>query len=428
MNSFSEFITKYSADALDAVLVQDSKTKILEAGKKFLSFKFDGAKTVKVFILKTSGLGNYKRGNEGDTANGYANYTGTQAGGDGYPVGGLHGEWESFELQWDRATQLRIDAISNEQEAGLLIGNAITQFDRTAVVPEMDALRFSYIASQANATLGNLIVNDAPSILNDSTGIIHKFNAAFQYLTENAVPVEDQIIYVTPAIMTMIRNTAELQKWLTQQDYRYGDITFTIDAYMGRPITEVTPDKFVTDVVAGSNGFYAGTNSKAINFIIMSRKAAIPYVKLVTTKVFEPGMVQDFDGWKVNYHVFHGCFVPREKVPAIYVSLSANAGTQYSGILRLALVSGAADTQWVLNGAYTLPAGKMGTVVYSATAFTLNTTYAIDGTTIKSVAIGQTVTESAAITSASKYYFALLDANGLAVATSNGQINLPVHA
>lgn len=425
-NELLERITKYATSGLDSVLAVESASRLLEEGKKWVRFEFTGAKKVKIGTLVTSGLANYSRANEGTTAAGYVEYTGGENG-DGYKRGDTKLKWTEYELQWDRAIQLLIDEISDEQDAGLVIGNALTELNRTQVVPEIDTLRFSYIASCANATLGNLVVGDTPTALNDSTGIIHKFNVGFEWLKEHSVPEEDEIIYVNPTIMTLIRNTAELQKWITQAEYKVGKVTFTIQEYMGRPIETVVSDRFVTNVIAGANGTYAGTNSKAINFMIVSKKAVIPFVKIQNVKTFDPKVVQDSDAWKVDYHIFHGCIIPVEKIPAIYVSLSTNSGNTVTNLLSVALDSGAANTQWVFKHGYTNPSGKLGTIVYSSSEFTLNSTYTIDGTNIKSVADGDIITESAAITDQTTgYYFAMLDGLGVCIAKSPAIVKLPV--
>ena len=425
-NNFSEFITKFSQTALDTVFAQESMSRLLEGGKKWVKFEFKNAQTVKIARLTTDGLSNYKRSNNGNTGAGYINYTGGENG-DGYHRGGSTFDWEEFTLQWDRGTQFMVDNIDDEEEAGLVVGNLITEFNRTMVVPEIDAMRFSFIASKGNATLGNL-VTETPTATNDSTGIIHRFNAAFEYLKNMSVPDGDQLIFVNPSIMTLIRNTPELAKFITQGDYKQGNITFTIEKYMGRPIQVVNSDRFITNAVAGSNGYYASATSKLINFMVVSSRAVVPFVKVKNIKTFNPSVVQNSDSWIVDYRIYHGIFIPQNKVPGIYVSVSTTAGTTVSSLLRVALVAGSVSTQWKFLHGYTNPAGLNGTVVYSANAFTLNATYTVDGSTIVALSDDQVVTESAAITADSKKYFAMLDGSGHCIAISDGEVNLPVLA
>ena len=68
-----------------------------------------------------------------------------------------------------------------------------------------------------------------------------KFNAAIEWLTEAESVAENQVFFVSPAAMTLVRNTTELQKKLTQDEYRSRTegVTFAITKYDGRIIEEV---------------------------------------------------------------------------------------------------------------------------------------------------------------------------------------------
>ena len=52
------------------------------------------------------------------------------------------------------------------------------------------------------------------AVVTNANQIIGKFNSAFEWLAEHEVPEEEQVIFVNPAVMTLIRNTDELKKLL----------------------------------------------------------------------------------------------------------------------------------------------------------------------------------------------------------------------
>ncbi len=240
MNSF-ELIEKYLPDAVDKYFVHDSKTAILEKGTKFIDVSFKETGYVKIASILMDGLSDYyqTQQNSVDFVNPanqrptdaeeafYAAYAGNVSSGsrDGFRIGGGDVSWEIFRLQWVRGKQFRIDYISNEETAGIIIGNALEEFHRLKVIPEVDAARFSVIADQAAVSLGNM----ESGAVSDNQ-IISKFNAAFEWLFEMGVPEEEQIIFVNTSIMTKIRNTTELTKFLTQSDYRSdAGIDFTVE-------------------------------------------------------------------------------------------------------------------------------------------------------------------------------------------------------
>ena len=126
-------ITKYMQNAIDTVFAEESKTRILENGSKFIDVNFKEAGYVKVMSLLTDGLSNYFRVNNGlgSSNNGYSAYPTL----DGYKVGDAQATWEIFQLQYDRGKQFRVDNMDNEETAGLIIGNLLTEFLRVKVVP-----------------------------------------------------------------------------------------------------------------------------------------------------------------------------------------------------------------------------------------------------------------------------------------------------
>lgn len=405
-------ITKYMQEAIDTVLTQEAKTNVLVNGSKFIDLNFKETGYVKVMSLLMDGLSDYYRVNNGlgSANNGYATYPSN----DGYKVGDTSAKWELFQLEYDRGRQFRVDNMDNEETAGLVIGNLLAEFLRTKVVPEVDAVRFSKMAKKCNVALGNLVSETI-----SANQIIGKFNGAFEWLFEHGVPEEEQVIFVSPSVMTLIRNTTELYKRLSQEEYRNADVTFTIEKYEGRQIIEVPSNRFFTGVVTTDNGYMPSANSYVINFMIASKKAVVPVVKLEKSKIWTPEQVQDFDGYKVNFRMYHDIIIPKNKVPAIYTSVSAVAGTTKTNLLSVALTK--VTTGYTLDAYYTTPVGLMGTVVRSATAFTLGNTYTTSATVV-AVDEGDTFTKFASETS---QYFALLDGNGKCIAVS-GSVTLPV--
>ena len=404
-------ITKYMQEAIDTVLTQEAKTNVLVNGSKFIDLNFKETGYVKVMSLLMDGLSDYYRVNNGlgSASNGYSTYPSN----DGYKVGDTSAKWELFQLEYDRGRQFRVDNMDNEETAGLVIGNLLAEFLRTKVVPEVDAVRFSKMAKKCNVALGNLVSETI-----NANQIIGRFNSAFEWLFEHGVPEEEQVIFVSPNVMTLIRNTTELYKRLTQDEYRNSDVTFTIEKYEGRQIIEVPSNRFFTGVVTTDNGYMPSENSYVINFMIASKKAVVPVVKLEKSKIWTPEQVQDFDGYKVNFRMYHDIIIPKNKVPAIYTSVSAVAGTSKTNLLSVALTK--VNSGYTLDAYYTTPVGLMGTVVRSATAFTLGNKYTTSSSVV-AVGEGDTFTK---FSSETAQYFALLDGSGKCIAIS-GSVTLP---
>lgn len=432
MNSF-ELIEKYLPESVDKYFAHDSKSVYLEKGTKFIDVSFKETGYVKIASILMDGLSDYyqtqqdsldflnpanTRPTAGEAPH-YAAYAGNVGSGqrDGFRIGGVDVSWEIFRLQWVRGKQFRIDYIANEETAGIVIGNALEEFHRVKVIPEVDVARFSFIADQASVSLGNMKTGAIAA-----NTIIGEFNTAFEWMFEHGVPEEEQIIFVSPTVMTLIRSTNEVYKILQQGDFKSeAGIDFTVEKYMGRPIIQVPSDRFFTNVLLTENGYRAQANSNVINYMIVSTKATVPVRKLEYNKVYGPELsgLAGFHGYLINYLLYHGIYVPRNKVPGIFVSVSATAATTKVNLLSIQTMPGAATNSWILRNYFTNPSGLRGTVVYSASALgNLGTTVTIDGTTVIAAQLGREVADSAS----ASYYFGLVDATGTLIAKTGAAV------
>jgi len=440
MNSF-ELIEKYLPKAIDKYFFEDAKTAILEQGSKFIDVKFDQTGYVKIASFLMDGLSDYyqtQMNSEGflspeaarpsDPAQ-YAAYAGNLASGarDGFALGNVSLQWEIFRLQWVRGKQFRIDYIADEETAGIIIGNAVEEFNRTKVIPEVDVCRFGIIADKASASLGNL-----KSETIDANEIIANFNGAFEWLAEHEVPEEEQIIFVNPSVMTLIRNTTELTKFLTQGDYKSpAGLDFTVEKYAGRPIIVVPSNRFFTLPLLTQNGYRAQSGSNVINYMVVSTKAVVPIRKLEWNKVYGPEMsgIAGFHGYLINYLLYHGVVIPKNKIVGCYVSVSSAAATTKVNTLAVDTRAGAVQYAWKVVNFYTSPAGLRGTLCYNkSAAFTLGATGIVPGTTenVNAVVLGQDITEAGGSVTA---YFGLVDDSGTVIATSGATpISVTQHA
>jgi len=248
--------------------------------------------------------------------------------------------------------------MDDEETAGLVIGALLDQFVRTKEVPEVDAYRLSKLYTLA---YNDQIIAETIS----ANTIIAKFNTAFEKFADLEIPEDEQVLFVSNQVMTLIRNTTELTRRIEQGDYRNpAGLTFSVMKYDGRPIIPVPERRFYTDYTFGDNGFAPVSGAKLMNFMLVHFNAALPIKKHEVLKVFGPEVVQDFDGFKLNHRLYHDIFVPLNKRVAIYVSVSGVDAL----ITPVAFKSteGAVQNGTVITGVYT--AGMRGQVKYLLTA------------------------------------------------------------
>ena len=123
-NSITLF-KKYT-DLLDEVYKNASVTSMLDGDMSLVQM---GANTNEIIIPKISmdGLADYSR-------NG------------GYVGGDVTLTNETVKFNYDRGRRFTVDAMDNEETAGVAFGKLSSEFIRTKVAPEMDAFRFAAYA------------------------------------------------------------------------------------------------------------------------------------------------------------------------------------------------------------------------------------------------------------------------------------------
>lgn len=385
-----ELITKWSSKAWDKVYKREAISSVLDGDKDLL--KFTGAKTVKIARFASSGLSDYRRPNAASDGvfggDGHDTSMGANKG-YGYQQGDASLIWEEFTIACDRAVQLRIELFDDEETDGLAVAAATTEVSRTQVIPEIDAYVFSKLASLAGT------VKTVDIALGNTLGVtgaaqpIYELNEGFLALAEAEVPETDQIVFCCNSFYNMLRNTPELVKTMRQTEYGE-NVKFTIGEYEGREIIAVPATRFRTLVKLLNGGYGWDANAKNINFIICAKSAVFHVTKYDKVRVFNPGVVQDFDGYKVNVRIYHDVFVPENKKPAIYACVSSTAYSAAKTSERT--IVGAASTtsskKVTLSDVTVLPNGNLvkGLVLCSSTSGAAGS-YPLVGEAIPSTAV-----------------------------------------
>ena len=92
---------------------------------------YNGGKEIKLPLVSTQGLADYDR----DA---------------GYSTGAVTFAYETYRMEQDRGRRFRLDAVDVDETAfALSAANVAGEFQRTRVIPEVDAYRYSKLASLA---------------------------------------------------------------------------------------------------------------------------------------------------------------------------------------------------------------------------------------------------------------------------------------
>lgn len=290
-------ITKFKAyiDKLDTVYQQASATSILDADADTVRM---GAKAGEFLIPKMSmdGLADYSRSS-------------------GYVKGDVTITYETKSCNYDRGRKFSVDAMDNEETAGIAFGKLASEFIRTKVVPEMDAFRFAKYASATG------VLSAAEATPTTGTAVLTALQTAVNAQDEAEVNVDGKILYITPTLLTLAKNVDTTKS------------KAILDRF--EKIITVPQTRFYTaiDMKDGTSsnetaGGYAGaTGGYKINFMIINRDAVIQFGKHTVNKVVSPEENQTDDGYMFFYRAYSIAETYENKVNGIYLNRDTTALT-----------------------------------------------------------------------------------------------------
>lgn len=283
-NAIEKF--KKYIDALDEVYKIGAVTSILDGNNKLVRM---GANANEIIIPKMSmdGLADY------DRANGYVN-------------GDVTLTNETVTFNYDRGRAFTVDAMDNEETAGVAFGQLSAEFIRTKVAPEIDAFRFATYAGVAD-------ILSASGDLASGTDTLTALIAAQNAMDEAEVPASSRILFITPTHYNEVMNVdttkskAVLDSFAQVIKVPQSRFYTAIDLYDGKGDGET------------AGHYVKSADGKNINFMVVEKSAAIQYQKHVVNKVVTPEENQSSDGWKFFYRAYGITDVYENKVKGIYL-------------------------------------------------------------------------------------------------------------
>ena len=278
---------KYIA-LLDEVYKNAAVTSILDSDG---SLAQQGANANEIIIPKLSmdGLADYSRN-------------------DGYVGGSVTLTNETVTFNYDRGRRFTVDAMDNEESAGIAFGKLSSEFIRTKVAPEMDAFRFATYAG-----LTGISKVSAGATLSDGASVISALRAATTRMDEDEVPMEGRLLFITPTLKGLIEDmdTTKSREVMS----RFAQLVL------------VPQTRFYTaiDLLDGSTegetagGFSKATAGKDVNFMVFHKPALLQYTKHTVNKIVPPEANQTSDGWMFYYRAYGLADAYDNKLAGIYL-------------------------------------------------------------------------------------------------------------
>lgn len=292
-NSIAKF--KKYVPLLDEVYKQAALTSVLDSDE---SLARAGANANEIVIPKISmdGLGDYDRNS-------------------GYTNGNVTLTNETVQFNYERGRMFVVDAMDDEETAGIAYGKLASEFIRTQVAPEGDAFRFATYAS-----VSGISKVSAGATLSTGADVIAALRTATSTMDEDEVPYENRYLFITPTLKGLIddMDTTKSREVLARftQVIQVPQTRFytAIDLYDGK--TDASGSSGANETVGG---YVKNASAKDINFMVIHKPAVMQYNKHIAPKVITPEANQDADAWKFGYRKYGLADVYENKVAGIYL-------------------------------------------------------------------------------------------------------------
>lgn len=290
---------------LDQIAVQDAVTGWMDANSG--QVQYNGGKEVKIPKMTVQGLGTYDR----DT---------------GYVQGGVTLTYETREMTQDRGRKFQLDPMDiNESNFIPTAAAVMAEFQRTYVIPEIDAYRISKIASEtitANKA-GMIEYGYTPGAA--STSALRKIKEGIKAI--RSLYNGPLVCHATPDFIMELE--LELAGKITAVTFSKGGINTSVPAVDGVPIVSTPSNRMYTAITLNDGktssqedgGYAKGTKAKDINFFICPRTTPIAITKQDVMRIFDPLTNQKLNAWQIDYRRFHDLWVLDNKLDSIYLNI-----------------------------------------------------------------------------------------------------------
>lgn len=269
---------------LDEVYMADSKSAVLDT--EVINSALEGKKFI-VDKMELSGLANYDRNT-------------------GYVQGDVTLTQEELDPNYDRGRKFSVDTMDDLETGYIAFGKLGAEFERTKVIPEVDAFRFANYAKNAGTTTeGSLTADNIESAI----------DTAIASLTNSEVPETDRYLFVTPSVYGALKQA--LPRRFSSEQVVNRNIT-TFDTM---PIIVVPEGRFNTAIELTANGYNATGNK--INFLLVHKGAVAQFAKHKASNVISPEDNQSADAYILKYRHYGLSQVYANKTAGIYAHTQA---------------------------------------------------------------------------------------------------------
>lgn len=286
------YVTRFEKD-----LRQKYSRELCTDGLTTQNVSFVNAKTIKIPYITLGGYKDHSR-NGGFNRQSAAN------------------EYMTKTLEHDRDVEFFVDAMDvDESNEALSAANITNVFEAEHAIPETDAYRISKLYSEFTDASGT-VDNTKLTIEN----ILTTFDKWMETMDDAEVPVDGRLLYVTPAINTLIKQADKITRMIDVSAQRGIDRRVrSLDEVTIKPV----PSGRMKSSYDFTDGFTPAEDAVQVNMILVHPSAVIACDKHSYINLWAPGSHTQGDGYLYQNRKYGDLFVLDTRKDGIMINADA---------------------------------------------------------------------------------------------------------
>ncbi|EAE3396500.1 hypothetical protein E1V70_01395 [Listeria monocytogenes] len=286
------YVDKYGKE-LDQKLVFGTYTNELETP----NLLWLDAKTFKIQTITTTGLKAHTRNK-------------------GYNEGSASNENTAYTITFDRDVEFFVDVMDvDETGQALTAANVTKEFNSRHSAPEVDAYRFSKLATEAKKNG----YSTAETITEEN--VFRTLKAAIRKVKKYGT--QNLVMYVSVDVMAALELSKDFTRTISNQNIGPSSLETRVTGIDGVKLVEIEAEDRFYDTFDFTDGYKPAASAKKLNYLLINKGSVIGGTKHASIYLHAPGSVGQGDGWLYQYRVYHDIFVKEQQKDGVIASTVA---------------------------------------------------------------------------------------------------------
>ncbi|HDU7439296.1 TPA: hypothetical protein RF418_002810 [Listeria monocytogenes] len=286
------YVDKYGKE-LDQKLVFGTYTNELETS----NLLWLDAKTFKIQTITTTGLKPHTRNK-------------------GYNEGSASNENTAYTITFDRDVEFFVDVMDvDETGQALTAANVTKEFNSRHSAPEVDAYRFSKLATEAKKNG----YSTAETITEEN--VFRTLKAAIRKVKKYGT--QNLVMYVSVDVMAALELSKDFTRTISNQNIGPSSLETRVTGIDGVKLVEIEAEDRFYDTFDFTDSYKPAASAKKLNYLLINKGSVIGGTKHASIYLHAPGSVGQGDGWLYQYRVYHDIFVKEQQKDGVIASTVA---------------------------------------------------------------------------------------------------------